>query len=343
MTRARDTLILSGSVTENKWRTLWTNPSAVTPREIFAAKSCADWLGLWFGAWSPESGVGNASEGELAHLRWRLVKDEVSAGKAGSGKRKTEFESRPLDDAMARRLRAMLAWEYSFTAATKRAAKSSVTALRRRAVEEPDGEAEPIYASRSFPLAAKRRPSVRSSRLSAAETGSAHHKFLQHFALGSATDVAALNAEAKRLEGEQVLSADERAVLDLEAIAAFWSSPPGKQIRAQAANVRRELAFTAKFSPPELAEILGTKTEGGLEAEFVVVQGVADLVVLLPAEIWLVDFKTDELRAGELAARTKIYSPQLKLYALALAKIYARPVNACWLHFLSLRRSVPVE
>ena len=343
ITRARDTLILSGSVTDTKWQTLWNRRTAVTPREILAAKSCADWLGLWFGVRSSLLGVQKAGEGELAHLHWRLVKDEMSAGKAENRKNETEPEIGPLDDATAGKLRAMLAWEYPFTPATKQAAKSSVTALRRRAEAELDDEAEQIYAPQSFPLPVKRRPPAGSPRLSAAETGSAHHTFLQHLALEEANDIASLQAEAMRLERERVLSADDLTVLDLEAVAAFWSSLPGKKIRAQAANVRRELPFTAKFSPPELAKILGTKTGGGPETEFVVVQGVADLVVLLPAEIWLVDFKTDEVRAGELPAKTKMYTPQLKLYALALAKIYARPVSACWLHFLSLRRSVSVD
>ena len=107
-----------------------------------------------------------------------------------------------------------------------------------------------------------------------------------------------LQAEAERLEREKVLSAEEREVLDLEAVAAFWNSDAGQKIRQQAANVKRELAFTAKFSPAELSEIAGTKSEAGLENEFIVVQGVADLVVLLPDEIWLVDFKTDEVRAA---------------------------------------------
>src|SRR5208283_1161834 len=177
-------------------------------------------------------------------------------------------------------------------------------------------------------------------KLSAAETGLAHHKFLQHLALENANDVAAFKSEIVRLKREKVLSADECAALDLEAVAAFWRSDPGRRIRANAVNVRRELAFTAKFSPQELAEIVGTKPEAGLENEFVVVQGVADLVVLLPEEIWLVDFKTDEVRAGELPAKIKGYTPQLKLYARALARIYSRPVTACWLHFLSQNRSV---
>ena len=41
----------------------------------------------------------------------------------------------------------MLLWKYPFMAATKRAAKSSVTALRRQAADELDDEAEPIVRS----------------------------------------------------------------------------------------------------------------------------------------------------------------------------------------------------
>jgi ATP-dependent helicase/nuclease subunit A len=106
--------------------------------------------------------------------------------------------------------------------------------------------------------------------------------------------------------------------------------------------VRRELAFTARFSPAKLAEITGANAEAGLENEFVVVQGVADLLVLLPEEIWLVDFKTDLVRADELPAKIKIYAPQLSLYAAALGKIYSRPAANCWLHFLALRRTVEI-
>jgi ATP-dependent exoDNAse (exonuclease V) beta subunit len=72
------------------------------------------------------------------------------------------------------------------------------------------------------------------------------------------------------------------------------------------------------------------------------VQGVADLAVLLPEEIWLLDFKTDRVRANELAEKAKIYEPQLKLYAGALGRIYSRPVTHGWLHFLSARRTVEI-
>jgi ATP-dependent helicase/nuclease subunit A len=73
------------------------------------------------------------------------------------------------------------------------------------------------------------------------------------------------------------------------------------------------------------------------------VQGVADLAVLLPQEIWLVDFKTDELGADDLPEKTKLYEPQLKLYVRALKNIYSRPVTNGWLHFLAARKTVAVK
>jgi ATP-dependent helicase/nuclease subunit A len=342
LTRARDTLILTGSVTEKKWTEAWQAADAITSQKILAAKSYADWLGLWF---AQQPGASAELQGELPNLRWRIAADAELAGeKAESKKPKAEADLPELDVATLRKLRENLTWQYGFGAATQRAAKSSVTALRRQA-DELDEEAEPVFSSQfstERPVL-NRQPPIANRQLNAADTGTAHHKFLQHVSLAAVGTAAALAAEAGRLEQEKVLSADERAVLDLPAVAVFWNSVAGQKIRRHAAQVKRELAFTAKFSPAELSEIIGTTVAPGLEREFVVVQGVADLFVLLPGEIWLVDFKTDEAVTGDLPVKIKTYAPQLKLYARALAKIYSRPVTNCWLHFLSAQRTTQIE
>jgi ATP-dependent helicase/nuclease subunit A len=352
LTRARDTLILAAQISKKKWESVWKKPGAVTPQKIVAAKSFADWLGLWFAnqVQSPTFKVQSETQGELPHLRWRIVNDDEFADedKAESGKRKAEMKLPELDDATKEKLQKILSWRYEFGAATRRAAKSSVTTLRQQA-EEMDDEAEQVFrlpssqkrlAGAHAPPNSKRKAESGKRKLNAAETGVAHHKFLQHFALEKNGDLA---AEAERLARENYLSADELAVLDLEMISAFWNSETGQKIRRHAANVKREFAFTAKFSPAELDEIFARKPSPELAGEFVVVQGVADLVVLLPKEIWIVDFKTDEVDVGDLTEKTKFYAPQLKLYARALAKIYSRPVTNCWLPFLSARKTVPVE
>ena len=71
-------------------------------------------------------------------------------------------------------------------------------------------------------------------------------------------------------------------------------------------------------------------------------QGVADLAVISPEEIWLLDFKTDQVDKKDLNARVAAYRPQIELYALALSRIYRRPVTQSWLHFIGLRQSVAV-
>jgi ATP-dependent helicase/nuclease subunit A len=347
MTRARDMLILTSSVTEKKWTELWAETGVITVHNILAAKSYADWLGLWF---AQQPGANSERQGALVNLSWQIADDaELSGEKAESGKREAELPE--LNDETLRKLRETLTWQYGFAAATERAAKSSVTVLRRQAAELDD-EAERIFgfqfsarrlAGTLAPPGQDRKSEIGNRKLNAREAGTAHHKFLQHVSLKNAGELAVLTTESERLEREKILSAAERAVLELEKVAGFWNSEAGQKIRKQAADVKRELAFTAKFSPQELSEIVGIKSSPDLENEFIVVQGVADLVVLLPKEIWLVDFKTDEAVTDDLPGKIKTYTPQLKLYASALAKIYGRPVTNCWLHFLSAQKTMPVK
>ncbi|HEX3857772.1 MAG TPA: helicase-exonuclease AddAB subunit AddA [Verrucomicrobiae bacterium] len=341
LTRARDHLILCGGISEKKWEA-WQKPETITLQKILAAKSYADWLGLWF---AQQSGASAGIRGELPNLRWRIADDAELAGEASAEKSKAKVELPELDDQTKQKLQEALTCQYEFVAATEHAAKSSVTALRRQATDELDDEAEPVF---KFQFSTKRpartlAPPSQNSRLNAADAGTAHHKFLQHVSLENIGELFALEIEAERLERERALSPDERGILDLKAVAAFWNSDAGRKIRKHTANVKRELPFTAKFVPKELDEILGAKSGANLENEFVVVQGVADLVVLLPKEIWLVDFKTDEIRTNELPEKIKMYSPQLKLYARALAKIYSRPVINCFLHFLSAQKTEGVK
>src|SRR5262249_39622352 len=128
-----------------------------------------------------------------------------------------------------------------------------------------------------------------------------------------------------------------------DALLAFWQSALGGRIRAQPSkHIHRELPFTARMSRADLEAVQLPINAGLQEDEFVVVQGVADLAVILSREIWLVDFKTDRVDSSGLAAALKFYQPQLRLYALALGRIYRRAVTEAWLHFLSLKQSVAV-
>ena len=119
-----------------------------------------------------------------------------------------------------------------------------------------------------------------------------------------------------------------------EGLVRFWNSPVGSRLLEQRTNLHRELPFTARFNAEELSSF-GVPIPRLAATEFLVVQGVADLVALLPGELWLLDFKTDQVNGHEVAAREMAYAPQVRLYAAALARIYDRPVTQCWLHFIA--------
>jgi ATP-dependent helicase/nuclease subunit A len=246
--------------------------------------------------------------------------------------------------------------------------------------EDTDAEIAPLFKfqSRAPKLQISVAPPFR--KLSATEIGTAHHTFLQLVSLEKVSSAVGLREEARRLELAEQLSGEEAAQLDFVALAEFWQSDLGLQILAQSNNVRRELEFTARFSPQELSDALPPTLspiggEGGGERdslivrnqvqkeqetpkeqhgakiqhtepivpEYVVVQGAADLVVLLPHEIWLVDFKTDRMTLTDKYAKVRQYEPQLRLYSLALSKIFQRPMTQAHLHFLALRLSVKIE
>ncbi len=358
VTRARDTLILTASLTEKKFAEQWQEADGSGPAGLLTARSFADWLGLWFAEncvaeSAPDSGAGKQDgahgvarptnhAGQTELVRWeifdssRLVTAETAP--TGDALDATAFAT-DLDGWQA--LEQRLSRKYPFAAASEQAAKVSVSTLRREAAELADEEAE-AWPKKTFKLQPSKSKAGRNKK-SAADIGTAHHKFLQLVALDQPGDAAALEREADRLLRTGALSAEQIQALDFSAVAAFWQSELGRAICARPEDVRRELAFTARFSLAEICSVTGRPAKEGLADEFVVVQGVADLAVIGEKEIWLVDFKTDDVSRDQLAGHLKKYQPQLQLYALALARIHGKPVTQCWLYFLSPQTAVPVR
>jgi hypothetical protein len=137
---------------------------------------------------------------------------------------------------------------------------------------------------------------------------------------------------------------DDRQIqaLDFDRLARFWHTEIGQWIAVHNQFVHRELPFTARFSKSELCE-MGILPEGGAgEDDFVVVQGVVDLAVILKDEIRILDHKTDHFPVRAMKQKIADYAPQLQLYAKALERIYRREVTSASLHFISLGKTAEV-
>jgi len=341
MTRARDTLLLTASSrapADAKWAA--ADARELSDLELLGARSSLDWLKLWLPQVTLDSDWSGDRGGQSKLLRWKIytvddprlhLPEPGSAGESSQAGPAAVAEDPGLPELQAR-----LAWKYPFTAATGQRAKTTVTELRRGRDEE--AEVAGFIQRRKFTF-----PEKRKQALTGSEKGVAHHRFLQAVSLSKTGGAEELRSEAERLTREKWLSVEEAAALDFDALAQFWQSDFGRSVAANAPAARRELQFTARFTAADLAGS-GLEPAANLAVdEFVVVQGMVDLAVLLPKEIWLVDFKTDEFGEDERADKIKSYAPQLKLYARALEGIYNRPVTECRLHFLSQRSDVRIQ
>ncbi len=325
MTRARDTLLLVGTATRKRAAEMWPEVPLL-PDELLGASSMLEWLGPWFTRCAAE-GWTDQPRGENELFSWQIYSDEEAAVSPEVDVTETP---RALDFTGHEEL---LAWKYPFAATTHEAAKTSVSALRRKLAESVE-EARPWRPVRS-------EPRTSGGGLTAAEIGTAHHTFLEFADLPKLIAESGVVGESARLVAAGVLSEAEARALNQQGLAQFWSSELGQKLLAELPRLHRELPFTARCAAADLRE-LGLSIASLPSEEFVVVQGVADLAVILPDEIWLLDFKTDDLRPDEIAARAKFYTPQLDAYSAALARIYGRKVTRRWLHFLSPGVTVPV-
>jgi ATP-dependent helicase/nuclease subunit A len=331
---------LSSHVSPSRFQKRWSAENAHEDSASLEVKTYADWLAGWFAS---NVGITDTSvkHGSTKLINWFIHDDSALAGReirspalSGATERLLSISPGTLDEVYEKAI-----WKYPQEAATNWPAKATVSSLRQRAADLADeASASVAWNKRAF---SKMQP-VASPGATAEEIGNAHHQFLQLVSLNRTGNAKQLTEEVKRLVKEGALSAEQSHLLNLKMLARFWGSALGRRICEQAQFVKRELPFTARFSPAELSAITGESVASNMQQEFVVVQGVADLVVLLPEALWLLDFKTDRLEENQIPERAEHYAPQLRLYSSALSKIYKRPATGSWLYFLSPGKAVEI-
>ena len=170
-----------------------------------------------------------------------------------------------------------------------------------------------------------------SSRLSAADRGTATHRFLQYcdFAV-CRTDP---QRERDRLVARGRLSRVEADAVDMESVRTFVNSDLMRRCE-QAAEVYREKEFTVAKSVCEMDPAIPES----FREEKTVVIGKIDLVFTEPDGAVIVDYKTDNVK--EVSALRERYAGQLALYAEAFTRITGVPVKECVLYSLKLRESL---
>ena len=349
MTRAREKLILVGSVKNlpgcaRRWcGQVGMEGWALPEGELAGARTYLDWLAPAIsrhedGAVLRTAGLCEERPPEEVALdssSWRVF---ITDGRAGASAVKTADikilsmirRMEPLDSAgpLADIIKNRLEWVYPASGMLGKAAKASVSDLKRRfyllEVEEghlPDDIRRP---------GGKRPLFLREERgLSASEKGTAMHLVLQHLDLKGELTPQTISSQLAAMVERELLTCEQADAVPVEQIAAFFDGPLGRRILA-GREVFRELPFTlalpAAYIYPDIGESSG---------EVVLVQGVIDCLVDEGDGYLLLDYKTDKILPEERQLVSARYRGQINLYTKAVEEILQKKVAEKHLYFLN--------
>ncbi|MDB4868237.1 MAG: ATP-dependent helicase, partial [Cohnella sp.] len=273
------------------------------------------------------------------------------------------------DSAAGVRIRSVLSWTYPYEQAARVAAKTSITAWKRRLSEEDTSAGFVTYPAFDREFGQEDRVEAegwteegRTTRLAASEVAASSAKarsaggelsfhlrrprFLAEKKLTPAERGTAFHLVMQHLPLKSDLGADEitalldrmveRLLLTLEqrltvdpATMASFCRSPLFERMCRADRVWREVPFTYGIAA---GEIYPDMNEQGSE-ETVIIQGVIDCLFADSDGLVLVDYKTDELGGRSAADAAEKHRFQVERYGEAAAHILERPLTEAYVYF----------
>ncbi len=227
-----------------------------------------------------------------------------------------------------------LAWQYQFGQAPLLPAKQSVTQMTHR-----DDEFVRMDYSRS--LERKPRPVLSAEpavTVDAQLIGTATHLVISRLDLAKPINKDAIERTKEKLLADGAITETVARRIDAEPVVTFFHSQLGKMVLSDKNRVWREWPFTFSMPAAEFSDssherqTLGPKVTND---ELIIAQGIIDMLIQTPKGLAVIDFKTDNITAEEIAQRAELYRRQLELYARAARTILRTRLLGKWLYFLT--------
>ena len=235
--------------------------------------------------------------------------DDQSIGWLQSVRQGALLEAGPHAGEVKRRL----SWQYPYQETVGKAAKATVTEVKR--IFDHLQEEETGRATREIVFNTQPRFMQDTRGLTPMERGIAMHTVLQHLDLQGSLNQEAIKEQVAQLVVKELLTPEEAAVIDIQAIVRLFEGELGQRL-LQAREVLREVPFSMAF-PAHVVYSELPKDSG----ENLIVQGVIDCLADEGDGLLLVDYKTDWLGPGRLEKLVELYRPQLLFYARAVETI----------------------
>ena len=322
LTRAQDALIitipLKKADSSLKMPALCAAAEATGPESMRSMGSWAGWI-LTAAMLHPDS---DALWEHTAFLPHHLPTDVPLAIRLLNPPEAVEQPPAPpaaaADPALVETLKESFAWQSPRAALEKVPAKVSVSAV--------------AHAAR--PVALERPAFLQKSGMTGAERGTAIHAFMQSVPFdGPAPDLA---AEVKRQTDLQLIDPALADKLDLDAVRPFFDSAVWRRIR-QAKQILREEPFITALPAAEITPAAG---QGSAAEAEVLVQGIADLVLVFDEHAEILDYKTD--RSCDARYYVDEYAAQLRLYRRAFAQRLSVPVTKLTIYSFAIGGEIDI-
>jgi len=350
-TRARDRLVLTASQKQKGCRNIICNgfffgDEPIPDWQLRSCQSPLEWVlyGLCeqknlhdaFETGFAEKAVDDDLFGMKLYGQRELkrLSDDVVKLKVNKSRRPrwsaVKSQPRRTESKLLSQVKKSLTWRYRFEQVPSLPAKQSVTQMTHR-----DDE----YVEMDYSRALEQKPkAVLSGELAEMVDGrligTATHLVISKLDLAGPINKGAIERIKEKLLVDGAITEAVAERIDTESIMAFFESELGK-IALDAENiVWREWPFTFALPACELPD--SSHERRATSDEVIIVQGIIDMLISTPNGLAVIDFKTDNIAAEEVAQQAELYRRQLELYGRAASEILKTKLLSKWLYFLML-------
>lgn len=347
-TRAKEKLIITGSIVNLKKRFLWYGMTGSTENLVLAyyrrskATSYWDWV---------IPAVLRITDPETIRMEiWntlRVVQGEVEKEVVGDIKRQvleqwnTDVVYQP---EMEKKLKDQFEYQYPYAYSRNQKLKFTVSELKKRkylleqSEEDVNSLGEEVYEEPEVvPLIPKFLQEEEA--LTGALRGTAYHRVLELLDFAQIGENYAENELKKNLSTfakEGKLGKDEAACIRNQDILKFLHSTSGKRMRQAAGEKKlfKEQPFVLGIDETELYP-------EGTDGELVLVQGIIDVYFEEADGLVVLDYKTDKVFSSEELVER--YHAQLDYYAKALEQMTGKTVKEKIIYSFTLGKEITVK
>ena len=352
MTRAREKLILTGTMAAAKWekqaeryaRSLSSRELVLPDDMIREAGSYLDWIAPAVARHTDGAAIREAAGADWGEMLDAVEPDAHFAVHLLAADKIQPHEEEEELDALLQAVRAgkelpasperetvehRLGWHYGEEVLPGITAKMTVSEIKQRFAEaQREEEPASLPAVQPAEPAIWRRPQFlqQKGRLSGAERGTLMHSIMQNLELQGDLTREGLRAQVALMEEKGLIAAGHESAVNYTSIERFCSSAIGKRMKS-AARVWRELPFSRMIP---VGKVNPAYSES---AEKIFIQGVIDVLFEEnDGSLVLLDYKTDRDTAPDKIRRC--YAKQIELYREAVESILGKPVKESILFLL---------